>query len=50
MLLVETGESPSPDILLLLHSGISVSGIELWAHKLVEIALSGRADRLEGAT
>jgi len=30
--------SPSPDTLLLLPSGISVSGIESWAHKLAEVA------------
>ena len=29
--------TPSPNTLLLLPSGISVSGIESWAHKLVEV-------------
>jgi hypothetical protein len=32
----ETDSSPSPDTLLLLPSGISVSGIESWAHKLAD--------------
>ena len=30
--------SPSPDTLLLLPSGISVSGIESWVRKLAEVA------------
>ena len=30
--------TPSPNTLLLLPSGISVSGIESWAHKLVDVA------------
>ena len=29
--------TPSPNTLLLLPSGISVSGIESWAHKLVDV-------------
>jgi len=33
---VQFDSSPSPDTLLLLPSGISVSGIESWARKLAE--------------
>ena len=35
---VEAEPSPSPDTLLLLPSGIGVSGIESWAHKLADVA------------
>ena len=34
----ETDSSPSPDTLLLLPSGISVSGIETWVRKLADVA------------
>jgi len=36
--LVSPDSSPSPDTLLLLPSGISVSGIESWVRKLAEVA------------
>ena len=35
---VASAKSPSPDTLLLLPSGISVSGIESWVRKLVGVA------------
>ena len=36
--LVETGESPSPDTLLLLPSGITLLGVENWVTKLADVA------------
>ena len=35
---VWSDSSPSPDTLLLLPSGINVSGIETWVRKLAEVA------------
>ena len=38
VLLVEFNSTPTPDTLLLLPSGISVSGVESWVRKLVDVA------------
>ena len=38
VLLVEFNSTPTPDTLLLLPSGIRVSGVESWVQKLADVA------------